>query len=57
MGTLTMDPSNSAVLWLGTGENNNQRSIAYGDGIYKSEDAGKSWKIWASKAQSISEVS
>lgn len=44
MGTLTMDPSNSAVLWLGTGENNNQRSIAYGDGIYKSEDAGKSWK-------------
>ena len=44
MGALTMDPSNHAVLWLGTGENNNQRSVAYGDGIYKSEDAGKTWK-------------
>jgi photosystem II stability/assembly factor-like uncharacterized protein len=44
MGALTMDPSNHSVLWLGTGENNNQRSVAYGDGIYKSEDAGKTWK-------------
>ncbi|MEP7269058.1 MAG: glycosyl hydrolase, partial [Saprospiraceae bacterium] len=44
MGALTMDPSNHAVLWLGTGENNNQRSVAYGDGVYKSEDAGKTWK-------------
>lgn len=44
MGCLTIDPSNSAVLWLGTGENNNQRSVGYGDGVYKSEDAGKSWK-------------
>ncbi len=44
MGALTMDPSNHSVLWLGTGENNNQRSVAYGDGVYKSEDAGKTWK-------------
>jgi photosystem II stability/assembly factor-like uncharacterized protein len=44
MGYLTIDPTNSSVLWLGTGENNNQRSVAYGDGIYKSEDAGKTWK-------------
>ena len=32
------------MIWVGTGENNNQRSVAYGDGIYKSEDGGKSWK-------------
>lgn len=44
MGALAMDPSNHSVLWLGTGENNNQRSVAYGDGMYKSEDAGKTWK-------------
>ena len=31
-------------MWLGTGENNNQRRVAFGDGIYKSTDAGKTWK-------------
>jgi photosystem II stability/assembly factor-like uncharacterized protein len=44
IGCLAIDPLNPAVVWVGSGENNNQRSVAYGDGIYKSEDAGKSWK-------------
>lgn len=44
IGCITIDPNNHNVLWLGSGENNNQRSVAYGDGIYKSEDGGKSWK-------------
>src|SRR5688572_16505090 len=44
IGTITMDPNNSNVLWVGTGENNNQRSVAYGDGVYKSVDGGSSWK-------------
>ncbi|MCC6817648.1 MAG: glycosyl hydrolase [Bacteroidia bacterium] len=44
IGCITMDPNNSNLLWLGTGENNNQRSVGYGDGIYKTEDGGKSWK-------------
>lgn len=44
IGTITMDPNNSNILWVGTGENNNQRSVAYGDGIYKSVDGGNSWK-------------
>jgi photosystem II stability/assembly factor-like uncharacterized protein len=44
IGCITIDPSNPYTLWVGTGENNNQRSVAYGDGIYKSEDGGKSWK-------------
>ncbi|MGE5355763.1 MAG: VPS10 domain-containing protein [Deltaproteobacteria bacterium] len=43
MGCITMDPKNHNVLWLGTGENKHQRSVSYGDGIYKSVDAGKSW--------------
>ena len=43
-GCITMAPSNSNVIWVGTGENNNQRSVAYGDGVYKSEDGGKSFK-------------
>lgn len=37
-------PSNPNTVWVGTGENNNQRSVAYGDGVYKSMDGGKSFK-------------
>ncbi len=44
IGCVTIDPSNEHTIWVGTGENNNQRSVAYGDGIYKSLDGGKSWK-------------
>lgn len=44
IGCVTIDPNNPNVVWVGTGENNNQRSVAYGDGIYKSIDGGKSWQ-------------
>lgn len=43
IGCVTLDPNNPNVVWVGTGENNNQRSVAYGDGVYKSEDGGGSW--------------
>lgn len=36
-------PSNPSTVWVGTGENNNQRSVSYGDGVYKSLDGGKSF--------------
>jgi photosystem II stability/assembly factor-like uncharacterized protein len=39
-----IDPNNPYVVWVGTGEYNSQRAIGYGDGIYRSEDGGKSWK-------------
>ncbi|MCB2220884.1 MAG: glycosyl hydrolase [Bacteroidetes bacterium] len=44
MGCLAMDPNNSNVIWVGTGENNHQRALGYGDGVYKSIDGGKSFK-------------
>ncbi|HEV2348690.1 MAG TPA: glycosyl hydrolase [Terriglobia bacterium] len=44
IGTVALDPKNPAVVWVGTGENNSQRSVGYGDGIYRSDDAGKTWK-------------
>ena len=44
MGCVTLDPSQPNTVWVGSGENNNQRSVAYGDGIYRSDDAGASWK-------------
>lgn len=36
-------PSNHNTVWVGSGENNNQRSVSYGDGVYKSMDGGKSF--------------
>lgn len=43
-------PSNPNTVWVGTGENNNQRSVAYGDGVYKSLDGGKSFVNMGLKA-------
>ena len=43
IGVVAMDPNDSSVIWVGTGENNAQRSVAYGDGVYKSLDGGQSW--------------
>jgi photosystem II stability/assembly factor-like uncharacterized protein len=43
IGCVTLDPRNPFTVWVGTGENNNQRALGYGDGVYKSLDGGKSW--------------
>lgn len=43
-GAITIDPKNPNVIWVGSGENNAQRVVAYGDGIYKSIDGGRSWR-------------
>lgn len=42
--TIVIDPQNSNVLWLGTGENNGQRSVGYGNGVWRSRDAGASFE-------------
>ncbi len=44
IGTITIDPKNPSIVWVGTGENNNQRSVSYGDGVYKSEDGGRTYR-------------
>jgi len=44
IATVVMDPRNPNVVWVGTGENNSQRSVGYGDGVYKSEDGGRTWR-------------
>jgi photosystem II stability/assembly factor-like uncharacterized protein len=41
---VVVDPKDSNVVWLGTGENTSQRSAHFGDGVYKSTDAGQTWK-------------
>jgi photosystem II stability/assembly factor-like uncharacterized protein len=44
IGCVTLDPNNPNVVWVGTGENNSQRSVAFGDGVYKSLDGGQNWE-------------
>jgi len=44
IGVVVLDPKNPNVVWVGAGENNSQRSVSYGDGVYRSDDGGKSWK-------------
>ncbi|HYV37915.1 MAG TPA: hypothetical protein VE988_19680, partial [Gemmataceae bacterium] len=44
MGSVALDPKNPDIVWLGTGEQQSQRSVDFGDGIYKSMDGGKTWK-------------
>lgn len=57
IGAIALDPKNPAVVWVGTGEHNSQRSVAYGDGLYKSEDAGRSFrKVGLEKSEHIGRI-
>ncbi|MDX6531983.1 MAG: hypothetical protein QOH41_4273, partial [Blastocatellia bacterium] len=44
IGAITLDQKNPLTVWVGTGENNSQRSVSYGNGLYRSDDGGKTWK-------------
>jgi photosystem II stability/assembly factor-like uncharacterized protein len=44
IGAIALDPKNTATVWVGTGERNSQRSVGYGDGVYRSDDGGRSWR-------------
>ncbi len=44
IGCATIDPNTPSTIWVGTGENVGGRHVGFGDGIYVSHDAGKTWK-------------
>ena len=50
IGCVTVDPRNPLTVWVGTGENNSQRSVGWGDGVYRSDDGGRNWKNMGLKA-------
>ncbi len=57
IGDLALAPSNSNILYVGTGEPNNRQSSSFGDGMYKSTDAGKTFThIGLRETQSIGRV-
>ncbi|MDZ7625074.1 MAG: hypothetical protein U5J96_11620 [Ignavibacteriaceae bacterium] len=57
IGCVTIDPKNTHVVYVGTGENNSQRSVSWGDGLYRSEDGGKSFSnIGLKKSEHIAKI-
>lgn len=57
IGCISIDPNNPHVVYIGTGENNSQRSVSWGDGVYRSEDGGKSFKnIGLKKSEHIAKI-
>jgi photosystem II stability/assembly factor-like uncharacterized protein len=57
IGWVTMDPNNPNTIWVGTGENNSQRSVGYGDGVYRTDNGGKSWKnLGLKKSEHIGKI-
>jgi photosystem II stability/assembly factor-like uncharacterized protein len=57
IGWMALDPNDPAVVWVGTGESNSQRSVAYGDGVYRSDDGGKDWQnLGLKKSEHIGRV-
>lgn len=44
IGDIAIAPSDPSIVWVGTGEPNNRQSSSWGDGIYRSLDAGKTWQ-------------
>jgi photosystem II stability/assembly factor-like uncharacterized protein len=57
IGDIAIAPSNPDVVYVGTGEANNRQSASFGAGVYKSTDAGKTWKYMGLKeTQSIARI-
>lgn len=43
LGDIALDPTNPEVIWAGTGEANPRNSVSFGDGVYRSNDGGRTW--------------
>jgi photosystem II stability/assembly factor-like uncharacterized protein len=52
IGSIAVAPSDPNVIYVGTGEGNIRGNVEVGNGIYKSTDAGKTWKhVWKQEGQ------
>lgn len=56
-GDLAIAPSNSDIIYAGTGGQNNRQSTTWGNGVYRSDDAGESWEhLGLTKTRHIARV-
>ena len=56
-GCITIDQENPNIIWVGTGENVGGRHVGFGDGIYRSNDGGETWKnVGLKESQHISKI-
>ncbi len=57
VGTVSIDPNTPSTVWVGTGENVSGRHVGWGDGVYKSTDAGKTWnRMGLEKSEHIGKI-
>jgi photosystem II stability/assembly factor-like uncharacterized protein len=57
IGTVTIDPNNNDVIWVGTGENVSGRHVAWGDGVYRSANGGATWQqMGLAKSEHIGKI-
>jgi len=57
IGAITIDPKQPRTVWVGTGEANSQRSVSWGDGVYRSDDGGRTWKnMGLKKSEHIAKI-
>ncbi len=57
IGCVTIDPNNPSTIWVGTGENVGGRHVGFGDGVYRSDDGGATWRnLGLQKSEHISEI-
>jgi photosystem II stability/assembly factor-like uncharacterized protein len=45
IGDIAIPLNDANTIWVGSGENNNRQSGSWGNGVYKSTDAGRTWKL------------
>ncbi len=57
IGCIALDPNDEKIIWVGTGENVGGRHVSLGDGIYKSENGGVTWKnMGLNESEHISKI-
>jgi photosystem II stability/assembly factor-like uncharacterized protein len=57
IGAIAVAPSSPNTVWVGTGEANTRQSSSWGDGVYKSTDAGKTWtKMGLADTRSVGRI-
>ena len=57
IGAIAVQSGDPKVIWVGTGESNVRNSVSFGDGVYKSEDGGRTWRNTGLKdTQTISRI-